>query len=446
MTRSSNASIEQLFISSVLNTRDKDNAMGYDFTRNDFRGYGDEWQWIINYFQRYRKLPSVTAFKAAYPNFPHRRSARGETRHYGDELQRRVIERELQGVMQEAAESIRDGELDAAIKKLAERALSVGAKRGLTNDSDLITSPDDVMAELESIYERADEDGTAGIPMGFPSYDENTGGAKPGELITVAARLGVGKSWILTKWATEAARAKCVVGYSSLEMPRMQVWSRMIPLLHQEGGVLINNIDLIKGKNYRPDDLRLFQKNLEAKLKGRVHISDRSRASVTVTSIAAQIERIEPDIFFIDYIQLMSRTKSWDEVEQISGGLKDLAMRYGIPIVVASQANREAAGMASKGEPPGPEHLANSDAIGRDSDTVVSAAMLSEHVMNMRCPKNRHGKSDFRWKTHFDPGAGIFKQISHTEAVRLVQDDKIAKQNAELAEGNYDDDENDDDY
>jgi hypothetical protein len=90
------------------------------------------------------------------------------------------------------------------------------------------------------------------------------------------------------------------------------------------------------------------------------------------------------------------------EAEQFSHGVKALAKAYDIAFVLNAQANR--AGANDK-EAPKAEHAAYTDALGRDSDRMLSLRVhggeLTVHV-----EKNRHGPSgqNIRFETDIDKG------------------------------------------
>lgn len=424
---------EQLFISSVLINRDIEIAFKYNVTPDFFRAHAAEWQWILNFVKRNKKLPSKPVFVTNFSNFPLQRV--NDTEHLARELQRRKIEREMKTFISEAAGLLQDSGLDSALDFIRTEALKVGAQYGGQDEGDIFSNPDDILEKFQATYDRAATDGVAGIPLGFPTYDRFTGGFKPGELVSCCARLGVGKSWFLLKGASSAIKMDLTAVYHSLEMPRDQMAARMMPMLAKQGGALFNNISLMQGKDYSMADFRLFMKRLQEAIKGRLHIIGQDRNGLlTPNGVAASIERHHPDIVFIDYVGLMSRTKSWDEVGRITGELKQVALAYGIPIVQAVQLNREAAGMSKKGEPPGTETISNSDMIGMDSDTIVTAAAPSARTLAALLAKNRHGKSGKLWNMEFNPGEGVFKEIRYSRKLQLISEDKINAANESMNE------------
>jgi replicative DNA helicase len=389
-----------------------------------FYGYQDEWQWIVKYYTKYGKAPTKLVFRRQFPGFIVRPV--NDTAHLAEQVKQAHAYRQLVTHAKTISRSLSDGDIEGAVAYAYSSVLNIASAIGVYNDGDIFRDNDDIIEELEATVRRTEETGSAGIPLGFPTFDERTGGAKPGELITVGARLGKGKSWVLTQWATNAARLGYTVQYNSLEMPRSQVSYRVWSLLANEGEALFRNTDLMRGTAYNKRAFKVFLSRLQEKIKGNLHVSDRSRGKVTPMTITAQIERVKPKLVVVDYVQLMGSTtggqKDWASIGETTGELKGIAMQYHIPIVVASLLNRER-GITRKGEPAGPEAISQSDAIGQDSDTVITLSDLSESVLAMKCAKNRHGASNFKWYVQFEPGEGIMREVSYDKALALADRD-----------------------
>lgn len=77
------------------------------------------------------------------------------------------------------------------------------------------------------------------------------------------------------------------------------------------------------------------------------------------------------EIIYIDYLGLIEssekRLQRWEQVGQISRGLKQLARELSVPIVVLAQVNRD----AGKDRPPMIADLRDSGDIENDADVVI---------------------------------------------------------------------------
>jgi replicative DNA helicase len=412
---------EKLLISSIIRNRDMTVASKAGVTADMFIGYQDEWNFVEKYFMKHRKLPSLITFKHTFPSFQMQPS--NDTSFLCEELKTNYVRRLLTATMRETADLLSSGNVDGALEMVHTKTLAMAAVQGVYNDGDIFRDNADIMDAFEATRSNVETTGSAGIPLGFPTFDARTGGAKPGDLIVIGARLGQGKSWWLQHGAASAAAREYSVVFNSLEMSRSQVAARIFGMIAgPEYGLRTTNLTM--GQGYTKEQLARFTADLRKKMNGTLHVSDRGRGAVTALTVAAQIERHQPDLMVIDYIQLMGTKGAKDHVSlgELSGELKGLGVNYGIPIMVASQLNR-AVGVTKAGTVAGAEGISGSDGIGQDADTIVNMSRLSKRVIVCKCVKNRHGEDQFSWYVHFDPDLGLFEEITFEEAMELKAED-----------------------
>lgn len=413
---------EIYLISSILRDEDMIDAYKLGITTQQFHACPDEWEWLEKYYLKHRKIPSKVAFKQQFPEFSIKTV--NDTQHYSSEVRKNHARMSLTTMMRDVADFIADGDIDSAVKKMHSSIVSISSAMGDgTNDSDIITSWQDTFEEVEKRVDRVSQHGMAGIPTGFTTLDERTGGPQPGHVWIVGARLGQGKSWTMMRMATAAIIDGYNVQYNALEQTRAEVAMRVHTFISSEvGKELFQNLDLMQGRNFDIKAYKDFLKSMKTTISGRMHVSDTSRGKVSPLTIASQIERNKPDIVFIDYLTLMEKSGDgdWKSIARLSGEIKNLAMQYQVPIVAAAQLNR-VNGMTK--EPAGPEALAQSDSIGQDADSVITMRMTSASVIQMKLAKYRHGLSGFKWYCQFQPTAGIFKEVSYDRANELKDED-----------------------
>jgi len=412
---------ELLLISSVLREQDVQTPRHFGISLYHFHTYKAEWSWLMKYANDHNKAPSRVAFKHEFPDVKLLRA--DDTGYYCERVLESHAQHEVLRLCEEAMEEVSSGEPMAALKLLAQ-----GTNRA-SMDVSLLGKNSNVLDDYEDIYneaarrvEAAEKGGLPGISTGFPTLDSRTGGPQPGHVWIVGARLGEGKSWAMLRMAVAALIEGKKVQFCSLEMSRSQVTLRthtfLSALLKYEHS--FKNMDLMLGKGYSLKEYRKFLRYLRDNLTGQLFVSDMSRGRVTATSLSAIIENNEPDILFVDYITLMGRdTDGWEGVAKLSGDMKTLAERYGIPIVLAAQMNRGGHGR----EPAGAENLAESDAIGRDADCVVSLKQVSPHVVKAKVTKYRHGPDGYMWWNRFEVNAGVFEECSFDEAQDTIDAD-----------------------
>jgi len=414
---------EILLISSVLRDQDMPVAFKMGVSASQFHACPDEWSWLERYYMKHKKTPSKVAFKTQFPEFSVK--AVNDTAHFAVQVREAHAQQALTTALRDSAGFIASGDLEAALKSVQSKIVSISAGMGDGNDDDIITGWEDTYDEVDRRVARVSQYGMAGIPTGFTTLDDRTGGPQPGQSWIVGARLGHGKSWGMMRMATAAIMGGYTVQYNALEQTRTEVAMRMHSFLSGAvGKQIFNNMDLAQGKGFDVGEYREFLYGLKDTIKGKMHVSDTSRGMVSPLTIAAQIERNQPDIVFIDYLTLMQGAKDWQAIGEISGAIKNLAQQYQIPIVSASQLNRSA-GIGGK-DIPGAEALSQADAVGQDADAIVNMRMMSSSTIQMKLVKYRHGNSGFKWWCHYEPGKGIFNECSYDQALALKDIDDAA--------------------
>lgn len=415
---------EQMLISAVLIAQDHVTPAARGITTEFFHAYPDEWEWIERYIKRHRRAPSRAAFKNKFPHFLIKKA--DDVEFYCEEVLNSHMRARMTESLQDVIGLIEDGNMGRALKAMHSSALSIeGQLSGISGDGDVFRDYQDIYNEFIRRHQRTNATGQSGIPTGFPTLDERTGGPQPGHFWIVAARLGQGKTWSLTRFACAAAFAGFTGQYNALEGTRPEIAFRVHTFASSEyGQQVFKNLSLTQGREISPRDYKNFLNSLKGTIPGKLHIADTSKGPITPLAMAAQIERNRPDAIFLDYITLMDVDGDGAQgFARLSKEIKNIANRYQVPIIAAAQLNRLAAGLGKKnvGEP---ENLAESDAFGRDADAVILMKQMSAHVVMMKLAKFRHGRDGFHWYTKFLPNTGHFEEITFDEAQDLIADDE----------------------
>lgn len=414
-------SVEALLISSVLRANDYVVPMKLGMNREMFHVHQGEWAWLEKYYNRHRRLPSKQAFRAKFPDFPMK--AVDDTEHYTQEVRQEHARYMLTEAIDKSINHLQSDDLERALKSLHGQLIVIQSQmEGESGNFDLIEDWDLVYEEVKTRVDKAARLGLTGIPTGFPTLDNLTQGPQVGDYWVIAARLGMGKTWMLIRMACAAVFGGHRVQYLALEQSKQQIAFRCHTFLSsQYGKQVFRSMDLMRGKGFNLLDYKKFLEGLKDKTQGRMFISDTSRGKVTPLTISAQIEQNHPDIVFVDYLTLMEQTgDDWRAVAKLSAEMKTLGQRYQIPVVVAAQINRTGAGK----EPPRVENLSAADAIGQDADCVVTMAQQSPHVVKFRLAKFRNGEDQAIWYTHFMPNSGKFVEVSGDRAGEIIEEDR----------------------
>lgn len=233
------------------------------------------------------------------------------------------------------AEATRQERIEKAYEAL-DAACGYAVKAGAVPVSDLIVP-------LIDSLERGPET-VPGIGTGWADLDRLIPGMRPGQVIVVAGRPGMGKSVVLVNMAAHAAmREGRTVLAVTLEMSRDEYMER---LLSAEARVSLSAI--------RDRSLSAGDWDRVAKAHGEISRCDRfaihDGPELTVQDIRSELRAMRragrpADLVTVDYLQLITgsarqRENRQAEVSEVSRGLKLLAKEAEVPVVVAAGLNR----------------------------------------------------------------------------------------------------------
>ncbi len=206
------------------------------------------------------------------------------------------------------------------------------------------------------------------ISSGFHYLDDALGGGwKPGQLVILAARPSVGKTSVMLHMAKQAATTGNPAYIVSMEMTVSELSEKF---LLSTGKVRPRDI------THGPYDFTLFDEAAGELSPLPVLINDYSRTlDEVVARITQAVKQGKCKIAFIDYLGLFQdcfafggNIKLYQVISKITGTLKAVAKRLGIPIILLCQLNRE---QAREKRAPELFDLRDSGSIEQDSDIVI---------------------------------------------------------------------------
>lgn len=215
------------------------------------------------------------------------------------------------------------------------------------------------------------ETSVAGVMSGYTQLDEVTNGFKPGQLIIVAARPGVGKSTLATDIMRAASIRQGVPSLLfSLEMSGHEVYQR---ILSAESDVRLSKI--IRGA-VTNEERGALQQAYERIKSAPILVED--SPDLTLMDIRAktklEVKRRGIGLVLVDYLQLLKSggkvESRQQEVSDISRSLKLLSKACGVPVIALAQLNR---GVERRGDDavPKPSDLRESGSLEQDADMVI---------------------------------------------------------------------------
>lgn len=232
-----------------------------------------------------------------------------------------------------------------------------------------VLAADDVQDILDDLDRRSRGEGEQGISTGFVDLDAHLGGGIwPGSLIIVAARPKMGKTAFSLNVARNVAQQGKVL-FLSMEMDRRSLHLRNIAAL---GGVHMAHV--VDAKKMRQEDFGRAARGGELLRKLGLFVHNQGEMTLAQVRAVARAHHRQHglDLLVIDYLQLMQGAGGDNrntQLEQITRGLKGMAMSMGIGILLLSQLNRNLEARPNKR--PMASDLRDSGAIEQDCDAAL---------------------------------------------------------------------------
>lgn len=323
----------------------------------------DAYAFISRYFRRYGRLPTFEALEdGVTAQFP-------EVEEPVDYYLDRVYDRKLYGELRERYSNLGDAMRSHNMATARDQIRMMSAACRLVTNDNAVSTLGEAAREVVSLYDEAHaRPGVSGIPSGWETYDEATGGYQPGDLVTWVARLGVGKTNILLKQADHAWNCGYGVLVVTTEMPKPQITRRLLGIQSSIDPDLIRKGRLSHWGRAR---LRRLVDNLTN--ADRFHIFS-AGMNQRVTDIDTLIVEFAPDIVFIDGAYLLRpdtgnrHLSRVERVPEVFDALKAISLAHNCPIVGTTQYSRQA---GKRGKEGGIESIAFTDAIAQNSSIVL---------------------------------------------------------------------------
>lgn len=295
---------------------------------------------------------------------------------YAGEVLQSVALRRLLSISQQIAKAVHDG---GDADKALEAAYAALADATPRNGRDYVKMDAVMEGYIDRLDAMAREGKGDGVPSGFVDLDTLTGGFQKGELTVLAGRPGHGKSACAMQIAAHAAAHGATKGYVvsavSLEMSQLQLIHRMVSgrarvdgQRLRTGWVRDEEWPSVHRAVWDLAELPIYLDDTPGQTIGDV----RNRARRLAAQLRGHGQTV--GLMIVDYLQLMHATVKrgegrTQEVGLISGGLKEMAMELGVPVIACAQLNR--AVESRQGNRPQLSDLRESGSIEQDADLVL---------------------------------------------------------------------------
>lgn len=278
---------------------------------------------------------------------------------------------QVNNIIKETEENIKTEDLESSLTYLKDNVIKIldnFQKKEEINFSDRVL-------ELKNKILNCEIGNEDKVPSFYPSLDKYTGGWGKGQLITIGARTGVGKTVFAVNSAVAAAQNNKNVLFFSLEMTLEELTTRMSAMYG----------DLLLRKLFHPTKEEMQDKDLQNKIKetfdnlSKLPITIDDTAEVTVEYIRSKATQLHKegkvDLIIVDYLQLIKpmgnkKGTRQEEVAELSRAMKLLAKTLKVPVMVLVQLNRETKD-ESEDRLPSKADIKESSAIAADSDIII---------------------------------------------------------------------------
>lgn len=286
---------------------------------------------------------------------------------------------------EEDFDKIKDG-----IYKDLEEGLDV--KKEVLEDKKLIFK---TLEEIENRYKKGGE--VLGMATGYTKLDRLLNGFKKGELVILAGRPGMGKTVTALNLMDGLADNGNKVLLNELEMTEEAIGMRRLSYRTNIKSIAIQN-----GKLTDEEFIKITNEYNKLAIRGNVYTDcSYNQSLLTIMTRAKVIKETKGlDVLIIDYLGLMEMqvkdTKA-NAVGEITRGLKILAKKLDINIILLCQLSRNVEGRVDKR--PMLSDLRDSGSIEQDADIVIFTYRdsyykreVTEETIELIVAKNRNGK------------------------------------------------------
>lgn len=255
------------------------------------------------------------------------------------------------------------GKGESRLEKIADSAKSV----------DTVVSVSTTVEKVQDLIERRLlGEAEAGVKFGYSELDKLTGGARPNELIILAARPSMGKTALAMNIAINVCREpdKSVL-FVSLEMGQLDLTERCL------ADVSKVQLNKLRDGTLTPQDREDIAIGSGTLANMNLFIEDSPSRTVTeISAIARRVKRkSDLSMVVIDYLQLIEpsdrKSPRQEQVAGISRDLKRMSKELKLPVVCLAQLNRQADSKGQGDKLPALSDLRESGAIEQDADVVL---------------------------------------------------------------------------
>ena len=338
------------------------------------------WRFIKEHWTKYQEVPTAVTVLDNFPTY--KLLAVDDSLDYLlDQLVEFRRRNKSIEVIQNAAQAIESGDHNSAISILG-KGYAALIDEGVRKIADIDLTHEPMERYQDYLAVKTRPNGLLGMATGFKVMDMATAGLQPGQLITIIAPPKTGKSVLAMQMAVNVHNDGWVPAFQSFEMTNKEQQLR-----HDSMRAHISHSRLAMGALLTKED-KSYQDMLNSMDGMHKFYLTESVSAYNVSQLALKIEKLQPNILFVDGVYLMKVEISGDintpiALRYITQSLKSTALRYQIPIVQTTQV------LTSKirGGQVTADSIAFSSSFHQDSDVIFALQRQDENDDSSRLLK-----------------------------------------------------------
>ncbi len=373
-------------------------ALLADGSRSGFRQLRSEyfetselpaWELLSNYYHQYGELPTPAVFVEQGIALT---AAAGNFGYHLDRIRHRATYNTIQTHHAPLMLALQARDMDAAVEALSTLNTSVAQMRAMGT----MIGMGEWAARVMDQYHETRRNPQVGITLGWQPLDRLTGGALPGDVVVLAGRPGVGKTYKIVVMAMAAWDAGKRVLFLSMEMTDEQLAHRMVGI---RTGVAPTYIRRGQMSDHVFERFERSVAEFQSPDAAPFYLV-RGDLRKTVRDVDALVQEMEPDIVYIDGSYLLkpetTRNKSrWEVMADVGEGLKEIALLRNVPIVHSVQLSRKA--KSNSRVDVDLDMIGGTDVVGQIASIAIALRLGKPPNQNTRrrisIMKNREGPS-----------------------------------------------------
>lgn len=292
------------------------------------------WKFIHNHWKKYSEVPTAVTVKDNFPTY-RLLDVQDSASYLLDQLIEYRKRQKTIEVVQLAADAVSVGDHNSALTILGAGVAKL-SDEGVNRITDINLSNNATQRYDEYLNVKTRPNGLLGMATGFQVMDFATAGLQPGQLITIIAPPKTGKSVLAMQMAANVHDDGFVPMFQSFEMSNIEQQRR-----HDAMRAHISNGRLMRGA-LKPEEEIRYQKFLQRMDAMHNFYLSESVSAQTISALSVKIEKLRPDILFVDGVYLMVDEMTGEmttplALTNITRSMKRLSQQHEIPIVQTTQ-------------------------------------------------------------------------------------------------------------